>query len=157
MCWVSGNARVYGDARVSGNAWVYGNALVHGDAQVSGSAWVCGNAHVYGNARVYGNAEVSGAAHVYGDADVYGDARLKAGRWTVPPLVIQGTRHLVRVVAPWIVVIGCEEHEVGWWRMHASEMAKRHGYTAVQIVEYNVLLDAAEQWMQAVLDVGIGG
>ena len=32
--WVYGNAKVYGDALVSGNAWVYG------DAEVSGNAWV---------------------------------------------------------------------------------------------------------------------
>ena len=41
----------------SGDAWVYGNARVYGDAEVSG------------NARVYGDAEVSGNARVYGDAD----------------------------------------------------------------------------------------
>ena len=61
--WVSGNARVYGDARVSGNAWVYGDARVYGNAEVSGDA------EVYGDARVYGNAWVSGNAEVYGDAD----------------------------------------------------------------------------------------
>ena len=32
--WVYGNARVFGDARVSGNAWVYGDARVSGDARV---------------------------------------------------------------------------------------------------------------------------
>ena len=67
---VSGDARVYGDASVSGNAWVYGNA------EVSGNAWVYGNAEVSGDARVYGNARVSGDARVYGDAEVYGNARV---------------------------------------------------------------------------------
>jgi len=38
LCWVSGDALVYGNALVSGNARVYGNALV------SGNAWVYGNA-----------------------------------------------------------------------------------------------------------------
>jgi hypothetical protein len=42
--WVSGNARVSGDAQVSGDAWVSGNARVSGDAQVSGNAWVSGDA-----------------------------------------------------------------------------------------------------------------
>ena len=42
--WVYGNAEVSGDARVSGNAWVSGNARVYGDAEVSGNAWVYGNA-----------------------------------------------------------------------------------------------------------------
>ena len=79
---VSGNAWVYGDARVSGNAEVYGdarvsgNARVYGDARVSGNAWVYGNAEVSGDARVYGNARVSGDASVYGDAEVYGNARV---------------------------------------------------------------------------------
>ena len=54
----------------SGNAWVYGNARVSGNACVSGNAWVSGNA------RVYGNACVSGNAWVYGNARVDGDARV---------------------------------------------------------------------------------
>ena len=45
--WISGDAKVYGDARVSDNAWVYGNAKVYGDARVSGNAWVYGNAEVF--------------------------------------------------------------------------------------------------------------
>lgn len=32
--WIYGDARVSGDARVFGNAWVYGNAWVSGDARV---------------------------------------------------------------------------------------------------------------------------
>ena len=44
----------------SGNAWVYGNARVSGNAQVCGNARVCGNAWVSGDARVYGDAWVSG-------------------------------------------------------------------------------------------------
>ena len=70
----SGNAWVYGDAEVYGNAWVSGNAWVYGDAEVYGNAWVSGNAEVYGNARVYGDARVSGDAMVSGDARVSGDA-----------------------------------------------------------------------------------
>ena len=50
---VSGNAWVYGDARVYGNAWVSGNAQVYGNAQVCSNTWVSGNAWVYGDAQVY--------------------------------------------------------------------------------------------------------
>jgi hypothetical protein len=49
---VYGNAQVYEYAWVSGNARVSGNALVYGNAQVYEYAWVSGNALVYGNARV---------------------------------------------------------------------------------------------------------
>ena len=74
--WVYGNASVSGDARVSGDAWVYGNARVSGNASVSGDARVSGNARVYGDAEVSGDASVSGNARVYGDAEVSGNARV---------------------------------------------------------------------------------
>ena len=55
--WVFRNAEVYGNARVYGNVWVSGNARVYDDASVYGNAWV------YGNARVCGNAEVFRMEH----------------------------------------------------------------------------------------------
>ena len=63
----------FGDAWVSGNARVYGDAWVYGDAQVSGNARVSGNAQVFGDARVYGDAWVSGNAQVFGHARVCND------------------------------------------------------------------------------------
>ena len=72
--WVYGNARVSGNAQVCGDAWVYGNAWVSGNAQVSGDARVCGDARVYGNAQVCGDAWVYGNAWVSGNAQVCGDA-----------------------------------------------------------------------------------
>ena len=71
--WVSGNAQVFGDARVYGDAWVYGDAQVSGNARVSGNAQVFGDARVSGNARVYGNAQVFGDAQVSGNARVCND------------------------------------------------------------------------------------
>ena len=88
ITWVYDNARVFGDAKVSGNAWVYNDAQVSGDAkvfrnarvyenaQVSGNACVYENAQVFGNARVYGNAVVFGTVLVYGNAQVSGDVQL---------------------------------------------------------------------------------
>ena len=85
--WVYGNAQVYGNVRVSDDAQVYGDAQVSGNACVSGDAWVSGNARVYGNACVYGdawvygNAQVYGNARVSGDACVSGDARVYGDAW----------------------------------------------------------------------------
>ena len=70
--WVSGDAKVYGNAQVSGDAWVSGDAKVYGNAQVYGDAQVSGNAQVYGDARVSGDAQVYGDARVSGNARVYG-------------------------------------------------------------------------------------
>lgn len=57
-----------------GNAWVYDDARVCGDACVSDNAWVSDNARVCDNAWVYGNALVCGDARVYGNAWVCDNA-----------------------------------------------------------------------------------
>ena len=51
--WVSGHARVYGDAQVYGDALVSDHARVYGDAQVYGDARVCGHAQVYGRDAIF--------------------------------------------------------------------------------------------------------
>ena len=81
--WVYGNARVSGDAQVSGNAQVYGKAWVSGKAQVSGDAQVYGKAWVSGNAQVYGNARVSGDAQVYGDGLIFWASKVGTANGTL--------------------------------------------------------------------------
>ena len=44
---------------LSGNAWVYGNARVYGNAYVYGYSRVYGNACVFGNAKLEGNAMIN--------------------------------------------------------------------------------------------------
>ena len=82
LCWVYEEARVFGDAIVSGDAIVCEKARVYGRARVCGETIVYGEAGVYGRARVYGKARVSGDAivrdnaRVFGEADVSGRARV---------------------------------------------------------------------------------
>ena len=86
-CWVGGEARVHGDARVYWDATVCGKAVVgekaqvYGDAVVGEKAQVYGDACICGNARVYENAWVLGNTCVYGDAQVYGEARVYENAW----------------------------------------------------------------------------
>lgn len=57
-----------------GNCWVYGNARVCGNAKVYGNAWVYGNAELCGNARVYGNADyitIKGLGSRYRDTTIF--------------------------------------------------------------------------------------
>ena len=54
----TGDAWVYGDAKVYGDAWVYGDAKVYGDARVFGDAKVYGDALI--TSAVYGNSTVKG-------------------------------------------------------------------------------------------------
>jgi hypothetical protein len=74
--WVSGNAKVFGDAEVSGNAWVKDNAEVFSNAKVYGNAWVRDNTKVYDHAKVFGYAEVFSSAKVYDYANVGGYAEV---------------------------------------------------------------------------------
>lgn len=100
-CWVDGeakvydNAEVYGDAIVCdraevcnnavvddygvvrGNAYVCDNASVSGHAVVRGDAEVCDQAEIYGNAVVRGNAVVDGNAHIYSKDGVHSNAVIK--------------------------------------------------------------------------------
>ena len=85
------NAKVSGDARVSGDVWV------SGDARVSGDAWVSGNARVSGNATVFDNARVSDNAWVFGDARVLaglidGDAKI-AGPQDLVQVIVDDVCH----------------------------------------------------------------
>ena len=93
---VCGNAKVRGNAEVYGNAWVYGNAKVRGNAEVYGNAWiyddaeVCDDAKVYGNAEVYGNVWIYDDAEVCDDAKVCGNARVCDDAWVYGNAVVCG-------------------------------------------------------------------
>ena len=74
-CWISGDAKVFGDAsvyenaKILGNASVYGYAKVHCNSFVFGYANVSDDSEVHGNAIVYGNAELSNDAEVNSNTD----------------------------------------------------------------------------------------
>jgi predicted acyltransferase (DUF342 family) len=110
----SGNAWVYGDARVYGKAEVYGNARVYGNAEVYGNARVYVNAEVSGDARVYGNAEVSGDARVYGNAWVYGNAEVYGNAVSTKKVFTLNFMHQLTLTDNHIKY-GCEQKTVEDW------------------------------------------
>jgi hypothetical protein len=48
-CWVSGDAKVYGDAIISGDVWVLEETKVFGDIVVVWNIWMNRNVYVCGN------------------------------------------------------------------------------------------------------------
>ena len=80
-CWVSGNAKVYDDARIYGNAYVSENAQVYGNAKVYENADVWDEAQVYGNAKIYDQAQICGNVKVHGNAEVYDDYLIDSGEY----------------------------------------------------------------------------
>ncbi len=91
-CWISDNAKVFGNARatddvqISGNAIicdnalvlggviVSGNAIIHNNALVSGRVMVCGNSIIAGHAQVKGRCFISGKAHIRNNTKIEGNA-----------------------------------------------------------------------------------
>lgn len=89
--WVYDNAKVYGYARVSGNAWVFGYARVYGDA------WVFGNARIYDNAKVYGNAMIYDNAKIFGNARIYDYAKISGNAWVYGNARISGNADILQI------------------------------------------------------------
>ena len=116
------NLSHFGNAWISGDAWVYGNARVFGNAWVYGEVQVAGNAWVYGNAKVYGDARVSGDARVFDNAKVYGDARVSGNARVYGNAEVFNTRHFF-VQGP----IGSRDGYVTFYRTKDDTIGVRCG------------------------------
>jgi carbonic anhydrase/acetyltransferase-like protein (isoleucine patch superfamily) len=88
---IRGNAKVTGFVQVYGNAVISDNAIVSESAEVYGNAYVCGNAWVHGAVKVYGNAHIEGNARIYGDVKVYGNAHIEGNARIYGDVKISGT------------------------------------------------------------------
>lgn len=94
-CWVSGNACVFGKARIcDGNAQIYDNAIVHGSARVYGSAEIYGNAEIAGEACIYDCAKVYGSAVVRGKAIVQHHARIYGSACVAGSAEVENRSHV---------------------------------------------------------------
>jgi UDP-3-O-[3-hydroxymyristoyl] glucosamine N-acyltransferase len=103
---------------VSDNARVSGDAQVYGDARVSDNARVSGDAQVYGDARVSDNARVSGDAQVYGDAQIEAPDDCKG---------IINERYGITIL-PESIQIGCQLHKKReWWDFTDREILAMDG------------------------------
>ena len=104
---------------------------------------------------VRGGADLRGAN--LGGADLLGatlyGANLGGAKGLLPggivPLQILGTRWPIIVRQSGFITIGCEHHEIAWWRENGEKLAIRESYTPAQIAEYRAHVDHCEQWMKA--------
>ncbi len=93
-CWIFNVARVYGGARVSGDAFVSDMATVYGRAQVHGRAWVRGNAQVFGQAVVTDHATIGGSAQIYDQARVTNQAHVSGTARVYENAVVSNNDHV---------------------------------------------------------------
>ena len=131
----------------NGGGWVQDTASVSGEAQVYGEARVCDKALVYGKAQVYGEARVCDKAQVYGEARVCDKARVY-GEALVSPLYIQGTRYWMCWSGGDLVSSGCITKPLAWWLEHVERCAEKNGYTTDQQAEYRLHVEHIAAWMR---------
>ena len=72
--WVYDEAKVFGDAMVSGNATIHNNAQIFGDAHIYGNTKILDSVNVYDDAIVSDNAIIYGCANIFGNARIYDHA-----------------------------------------------------------------------------------
>ena len=70
FCWVGGNAKVYENAKVTGDSVVLDNAQVYGDAKMLDNACASGNAVICGSTKVWSNGCVCGNGKIWGNTSV---------------------------------------------------------------------------------------
>lgn len=75
-CWISCEAKVYGDAKVFQDAQVFDEAQVYDHAQVYGNTKILDHAQVYGFVWFFGNAKAYGAARVFDNAEIFGNTKI---------------------------------------------------------------------------------
>ena len=78
-CWIFGDAKVMGKARVSEDAEVGDHAIISGNAEVYGKSKIYGDSHIFEHANVYGLSKIYDNSKIYGNSEVF-DYALVSGR-----------------------------------------------------------------------------
>jgi len=128
-----------------GNDVTLGNYVKLGNDVNLGNDVTLGNYVNLGNDVTLGNCVKLGDDVTLGNCVKLGDDGTYY-KWS--PLQIQGSKHLLCVVGPNIISIGCERHTSDEWNTKYKEIGVRSGYTADQIREYRNLLDMAIDWQK---------
>ena len=79
---IIGDAKIYGQARISNGPKIFGSAQVYDDAKVLGKVQVYDNASVYDDAeihggKIHGDAKICKNAQIYGNHDIYGFTKVE--------------------------------------------------------------------------------
>src|SRR3989337_2225298 len=105
-----------------GEAWIFHDAIVSGQARV------------YGEATVYGGARVSGGARVYGEARVFGEATVYGGA-IVSKSLFSGTGLFNWTNLPNGLVIGCELSTLEEWEAKIEKLKTIYDLKWVALLE----------------------
>lgn len=104
---ISGHSSIYDYALVYGsaqlyNTWCHDNARVYGEAKLSGGSWditISGNVHVFGKACISGHvycyekAQICGEARIYNNSTIHGNA-LISEKTRIKEMKFDGTKQI---------------------------------------------------------------
>lgn len=139
----SGNSVTLGDGVKLGDDVKLGNSVKLGDYVTLGNSVTLGNGVKLGNSVTLWNSVKLGDLVKLGDYVTLGEDGLDYLR---SPLQIQGSQHLLYVIGPTLIGIGCIRQTGPWWLKHYKSTGKTENYSSQQIAEYREWIDIAIAW-----------
>jgi len=141
------------DSYISGSACIGGASILAERCKVSGDVTIKGESDIRGNARISGKIEINSAyirgnAHIKGDFDITPRTVVTGGKWSIPPLVIHGTRDILNVCSPVEIRVGGLYHSPEEWENNFDEIIEVYNYSKKQAKEYKMLVGVAIDWLR---------
>jgi carbonic anhydrase/acetyltransferase-like protein (isoleucine patch superfamily) len=139
-----GNVSSIGDGSSIGNGSSIGDVSSIGDGSSIGNGSSIGDVSSIGNGSRIGNVSSIGDFSRIGNVSSIGDVSSIGNgsripdktTWLKSPLAVQGTKHLATNDAPGSIQIGCCAHTFAHWTEHVLGIARQHGYSDAEGLEY---------------------
>lgn len=116
----------------TGNAWIYGNARVQGDARIHNNARIFDTALISDNAQIYDNATVHDSVQIFGNAIVCDSAQVFGNARITKCLYVQQKKYSITATDTHCF-IGCEGRTWEDWFASITQIGYKYNYTEQEI------------------------
>lgn len=103
LAWVGEEAKLFGDAiisgvcQVKGQSEVYDNATISGESEISGSCKIFNNTKISGDFWIDGNVSISGDVNLRGLGRIMGNVEISNQFTSIGRLIISGYDSTIRI------------------------------------------------------------
>jgi carbonic anhydrase/acetyltransferase-like protein (isoleucine patch superfamily) len=151
-----GNGATIGiDAKIGDCAKIGDEATIADYAKIGDCAKIGNEAKIGDCAKIADYATIGNGATIADYANIGNDANIGNGttignyakigdyakigpntNWNTNPPQIQGSKHICTLYSLTEIAIGCQVHTIEHWQEHVLAIARQHGYTKEQGLEY---------------------
>lgn len=133
--WIYDNAKVFGNALVSGKAKAYDNS------EMSQQSVISGNAEIHDNVKMLGKTKLDGTAKLFGNIIIDAKIEINDDSWT-GITQFNGSRHWAYQESKDTITIGCESGTIAHWVTNVRTIAEENNYTPEEVDEYEAYVQA---------------